>query len=117
MGMDGVILTAFLFGLPANEIVIPVMLMIYSSGRQLVDIAMTESVFELLAANGWSTLTAVCVLLFTLMHWPCATTVMTIKKESGSLLWTAAAVLLPTLMGMLCCALTAAAARMLGIGV
>ncbi len=117
IGMDGVILTAFLFGLPANEIVIPVMLMIYSSGTQLTDIAMTDSLRELLIANGWSGITAFCVLLFTLMHWPCATTIMTIKKESGSFVWTTVALLLPTLMGMLFCALAAAVARGLGIGV
>lgn len=117
LGMDGVILTAFLFGLPANEIVLPVMLMIYSSGTQLTDMAMTEGVRELLIANGWSGVTAVCVLLFTLMHWPCSTTIITIKKESGSLFWTAIAVLLPTLMGGLCCLLVSSAAKMLGIGI
>ena len=69
---------------------------------------------DILTANGWTPLTAVCTILFSLMHWPCSTTVMTIRKETGSLRHTLAAVLLPTLAGAVVCFLVATAARLIG---
>ena len=105
IGMDGAILLAFIIGIPANEIVIPVMLMCYLSGGSLMDYASIGQLKEILLANGWSGVTALCVLLFSLMHWPCATTLMTIRKESGSLGYTLLAAALPSVCGITFCAL------------
>ncbi len=114
IGMDGAILLAFIVGIPANEIVIPVMLMCYLSGGSLMDYASVAELREILLANGWSAATGLCVLLFSLMHWPCATTLMTIKKESGSVGYTLLAAALPTACGIAACALVNFAARLLG---
>ena len=107
LGMDGVILTAFILGFPANEIVLPIAVMAYTVGGTLTDVGDLAAMREILAANGWTPLTAVCTVLFSLMHWPCSTTVMTIRKETGSLRHTLAAVLLPTLVGAAMCLLIA----------
>ena len=107
LGMDGVILLAFLLGFPANETVIPLIMMGYLCTGTLQECASLQELGILLSANGWTPLTAVCVILFSLMHWPCSTTVWTIYKETGSLRWTAVGILLPTLCGCLSCALVA----------
>ena len=104
MGMDGVMLAALLLGFPANELVLPIALMLYQSGSVLVQPGEAAQVGAVLAANGWTGLTALCAMLFTLFHWPCSTTLLTIKKETGSLKWTALAALLPTLLGAALCA-------------
>lgn len=104
-GLDGTILTAFILSLPANEILIPLMLMIYMGNSSLLDIADPQIIFSVFAENGWTWQTALCTALFLLMHWPCAATCLTIHKETGSLKWTLAAVLLPTGMGLLACLL------------
>lgn len=101
MGMSGAILTAFLFSLPANELFIPVVLMALTGAGNLQTAAGTGN--EALLAAGWSWKTAVCVMAFTLFHWPCATTLMTIYKETGSKKETAAAFALPTAVGVLLC--------------
>ncbi|MBR5782772.1 MAG: ferrous iron transporter B [Clostridia bacterium] len=103
LGMDGVILTAFILGWPAGEIVLPLMLMGYTGAGVLQ--AEAGDLSAILFANGWTAQTVVCVLLFCLMHWPCTTTLLTIKKESGSLALTALAVLLPTMFGIVSCLL------------
>ena len=103
MGMDGVILAAFLLGLPANEIVLPIILMAYLSQGSLTQLGELSQLRTLLLANGWSWHTAVCVALFTLFHWPCSTTLLTVKKETGSWKWTALAALLPTALGAAAC--------------
>lgn len=113
LGLDGVILMAFVLGLPANEIVLPIILMAYLSQGQLTEYTANLQLKEVLVSNGWTTLTAVNLLLFTLMHWPCSTTLLTIKKESGGLKWCAAAFLLPTLCGVSICILLTAAVRFL----
>lgn len=105
MGLDGVILIAFILGIPANEIVLPIILMAYLSTGSLVEMENLASLHALLAANGWTRVTALCTMLFSLLHWPCATTLMTIKKETGSLKWTLAAFLLPTFLGCVVCIL------------
>ena len=114
-GLDGVILLAFILGLPANEIVIPLIIMAYTSGGALTELSDLAALHALLADNGWTWVTALCTMLFGLMHWPCSTTCMTIKKESGSLKWTAVAFLLPTACGLGLCFITACAARLLGL--
>lgn len=106
MGLDGVILTAFLFAFPANEIVIPIMLMAYCSLGSLTAYESLGSLHAVLAANGWTPLTAVCFLLFSLMHFPCSTTCLTIRRETGSWGWTALAAVLPTALGAAACMLT-----------
>lgn len=105
MGLDGVILMAFILGIPANEIVLPIVLMAYLSTGSLVETENLTSMHAILTANGWTPVTALCTMLFSLLHWPCATTLMTIKKETGSLKWTLASFLLPTLLGCAICIL------------
>lgn len=105
MGLDGVILLAFILGFPANEIVVPIMIMAYMATGSMVDISDLTVLKELFVANGWTWITAICTLMFSLVHFPCATTLLTIKKESGSWKWTLVSFLLPTLMGIVLCML------------
>lgn len=102
MGLSGPILMAFLLGLPANEIVLPILLMFYSQSGMLVEGGSQTG--AMLAANGWTWMTAVCAILFSLNHFPCATTLLTIRKETGSWKWTAISFLLPTIIGICLCA-------------
>ncbi len=107
MGLDGVMLLAFILGFPANEIVMPIALMIYTGSGLLNEVADITSLKQLLADNGWSTITAVCTLLFCLFHFPCSTTTLTIYKETKSIKWTVISVLLPTVLGFTLCAAVA----------
>ena len=95
MGMDGIILMAFILGFPANEIVVPIIVMAYTAQGSLLELATLSEMKQLFVSHGWTWITAVSVLLFSLMHWPCSTTFLTIRKETGSWKWTAAAMLLP----------------------
>lgn len=113
IGLDGVILIAFILGLPANEIVLPIIIMTYMNGSTLVETESLTELFGILSANGWSPVTAVCFIVFSLMHWPCSTTLMTIKKETGSLKWTAAAFMIPTAAGIICCFVINLVARLI----
>ncbi len=106
-GLDGAILLAFILGLPANEIVIPVMLAVYLNQGTLTEAGSLLSLRELLAAQGWTAVTALCTLIFMLFHWPCATTLLTIRKETGSLGWTLLAAALPAALGLGLCFLAA----------
>lgn len=106
MGLDGYILTAFILGIPANEIVLPIILMCYMQGTSLVNMEETFVIGEILRQNGWTILTAINVMLFTVFHFPCATTLLTIKKETGSWKWTAVSFLIPTVCGIVLCMLT-----------
>lgn len=103
IGLDGVILAAFILGFPANEIVVPVMIMAYLSQGTLAEPGSLETIRSLLVQNGWTQTTALCMILFSLMHWPCSTTLLTVKKETGSIKWTLAAFLIPTAAGCLVC--------------
>ncbi len=103
--MDGVILLAFVLGFPANETVIPIAMMIYMAGGTLSRTLSVSAMSEILLANGWTGTTAACVIVFTLLHWPCSTTLLSIKKETGSWKWTALAAVFPTLCGALLCML------------
>ena len=102
-GLDGAILIAFMLGFPANEIVLPIAIMAYTASGSLEELPALCDMRALLIANGWSIKTAVCFVLFSVMHWPCSTTLLTIKKETGSLKWTILAFLLPTLFGLAAC--------------
>ena len=106
LGLDGYILTAFIFGIPANEIVLPIILMCYLGGNSLVNMEDNFSIGQILIQNGWNILTAINVMIFTCLHFPCATTLLTIKKETGSLKWTALSFLLPTICGIIICLFT-----------
>ena len=103
LGLDGVILMAFLLGFPANEIVLPIILMAYLETGTLVSMEDSAFLYNLLTAHGWTVRTAVCMAVFSLFHWPCATTCLTIKKETGSLKWTAVSILLPAAAGCILC--------------
>ena len=107
IGLDGFILMAFIVGLPANEIVLPVLLMAYLSTGTLTDFSSIDYLRYVLLKNGWTYLTALNVMLFSLLHWPCSTTLWTIKKETGSIKWTVVAFLLPTAIAFIVCFLTA----------
>lgn len=106
IGLDGFILMAFIFGLPANEIVLPILLMAYLSTGTLVEYDSIDSLYQVLSNRGWTYLTALNVILFSLLHWPCATTLLTIFKETKSKKWTLLAALLPTAIGIIICFLT-----------
>lgn len=103
LGMDGVILLAFILAFPANEIVIPIIIMSYMSAGNLVDISNLSTLREVLVSNGWTWVTAVSVMLFSLMHWPCSTTCLTVKKETSSIKWTILSIVIPTFCGVVIC--------------
>lgn len=103
LGMDGVILAAFILALPANEIMLPLAVMGYTSAAVLAEVG-TGELATLLPACGWSTKTALCVLIFSLFHWPCSTAIITIKKETGSAVAALAGAALPTACGAILCA-------------
>lgn len=112
-GLDGIILMAFIVGIPANEIVLPVMLMAYLSTGTLTEYESVGFLRNILVQNGWTPLTALNVMLFSLLHWPCSTTLWTIKKETGSIRWTAASLLIPTAAAFAVCFVTASIYRLL----
>ena len=106
IGLDGYILTAFIFGIPANEIVLPIILMCYLGNGTLVNLDDTFAIGNILVQNGWTILTAINVMIFTCLHFPCTTTLLTIKKETGSLKWTVISFLIPTVCGIFLCMFT-----------
>ncbi len=112
MGLDGVILIAFILGFPANEIVLPIIIMAYTANGSLLELSSVWEMRELFVNNGWTALTAVNVMIFSLFHFPCSTTLITIKKETGSFKWTLVAAVLPTLIGIICCMAVALTARL-----
>lgn len=105
MGLDGVILFAFILGFPANEIVVPIIMMTYLSAGTINSAYGLAEMQALFVSNGWNAVTAICFIIFTLMHWPCSTTLLTIKKETGSLKWTFLAAAIPTAIGIALCIL------------
>lgn len=111
IGMDGVILLAFILGFPANEIVVPIIIMAYMAEGSLLDISDLSVLRDLLVSHGWTWITAVSTMLFSLMHWPCSTTCLTIKKETQSVKWTIASFLVPTVTGIVVCFLFTTIAR------
>jgi len=115
LGMDGYIIMAFILGLPANEIVIPIIIMSYMASGTILELDALEDLRQLLVSNGWTWLTGLCVMLFSLMHFPCGTTLWTIRKETRSIKWTLAAFVIPTLAGITVCFIVANGARILGL--
>lgn len=116
MGLDGIILLGFILGLPANEIVLPIIFMGYLSAGALLEVQGLAAIQGILIANGWTWLTALNFLIFTIFHWPCGTTLLTIKKETASLKWTILAALLPTAFGITLCVLLTKIVSILGLG-
>lgn len=115
MGLDGYILFAFILGFPANEIVVPIIIMSYMATGSLTDFESLAQLHALLVSHGWTWLTAVCVMLFSLMHWPCGTTCLTIRKETGSFKWTLVSFAVPTVTGTVICLIVANVVRLFGL--
>lgn len=113
IGLDGYILMAFILGFPANEIVIPIIIMSYMATGSITDISDLSELKNLLVNNGWTWVTAICVMLFSLMHWPCGTTCLTIKKETKSFKWTLISIIVPTIIGILSCFVVNIVAKLL----
>lgn len=107
IGLDGVIVMAFILGFPANETVIPIIIMSYMATGSMVEYSSYEQLLQLFTANGWTVITAVCTMIMCIMHFPCSTTCLTIKKETGSLKWTLVSMLIPTIIGIILCFATA----------
>ncbi len=103
LGLDGYILLSFILGIPANEIVMPILIMCYTASGQLAELGTLADTGALLIANGWNIITAINVMLFSLFHFPCATTLITIRKETGSFKWTAVSFIIPTAIGITVC--------------
>lgn len=115
LGLDGYILFAFILGFPANEIVVPIIIMSYTATGSLTDFDSLAQLHTLFVSHGWTWLTAVCVMLFSLMHWPCGTTCITIKKETQSFKWTLVSFAIPTAAGIIVCLIVANTVRLLGL--
>ena len=103
LGVDGVVILALILGFPANEIVIPIMLMSYLQTSTLIDFENLVELKMILVANGWTIKTAICFLVLMLYRFPCSTTLLTIKKETNSNFYTFLAFLIPTLIGIAMC--------------
>lgn len=103
IGLDGVTVTSFVLGFPANETVIPIMIMAYNSTGVMSDYTGYGELYNILSQNGWTSVTAVCMMVMTICHFPCATTCLTIKKETGSVLYTLLSVFVPTIIGLIIC--------------
>ena len=115
IGLDGYILTGFILGIPANEIVLPIILMGYLKNKTLIDIENINVIGNILVSNGWNILTAINVMIFTLLHFPCGTTLLTIKKETKSIKWTLVSFLLPTICGIIICFITTSVYRLFAL--
>lgn len=115
MGLDGVILVAFILGFPANEIVVPIMMMVYMATGTMTEMEDLLQMKSILLDNGWTFITALNMMLFSLMHFPCSTSCLTIKKETGSWKWTGISFIIPTVCGIIICTVTATLARIFGI--
>lgn len=115
LGLDGVILLAYIIAISANEIVVPTMLMVYMGTGMMIQLDSMDALRTLLVdQNGWTMLTAVNLMLFALLHNPCATAIITIYKETNSRKWAAIGALLPLGIGIVVTFITASIARLLG---
>lgn len=115
IGLDGIILMAFILAFPANEIVFPIIIMSYMCTGSILALESPAQLHELLVAHGWTYITAICVMLFSLMHFPCGTTCLTIKKETGSLKWTALAFIIPTVCGIVTCFIVSSVLKLIEV--
>ncbi len=115
IGLDGFILMAFILGLPANEIVLPILIMSYLSGGIMIELNSLEELRQLFISNGWTWITALNVMLFSLLHFPCGTTLWTIRKETQSMKWTVLSAVIPTIIAIVVCFITYQGARLIGL--
>jgi len=115
IGLDGFILMAFILGLPANEIVLPILIMAYMATGSMLELDSLQDMGKLFINHGWTWLTALCTMLFALLHWPCGTTLLTIFKETKSAKWTLLSFLIPTCVAIVVCFLVAQGIGLLGI--
>ncbi len=115
IGLDGFILMAFILGLPANEIVLPILIMSYLSGGMMIELNSLEELRHLFISNGWTWITALNVMLFSLLHFPCGTTLWTIRKETQSIKWTVLSAVIPTVIAIVVCFITYQGARLIGL--
>lgn len=106
IGLDGKIVLAFILGLPANEIILPIILMIYTNSQTLTNYTNLIDLNNILMQNNWTITTAICFIILLICHYPCGTTIATIKKETNSIKWTILAIILPTLVGLILCITT-----------
>lgn len=114
LGLDGFILMAFVLGLPANEIVLPILIMSYTASSTMIEINSLTALHHLFVVeHGWTWLTALCMMLFSLLHYPCSTTLWTILRESGSWKWTVLAALIPLCVACIVCFAVAQTARLI----
>lgn len=116
LGLDGIILMAFILGLPANEIIMPIILMSYMSTGSMIKMDNPAELSAIFTAHSWTWLTCVNTMLLSLMHFPCATTLLTIKKETNSWKWTITSFIVPTMAGIIITFVVAQIARLLGSG-
>ncbi|MEY8338704.1 ferrous iron transporter B [Lachnospiraceae bacterium 62-35] len=114
IGLDGVILTAFILSFPARELLLPIIFTIYLQSVRLAELSGPSGLFTILSAHGWTSVTILCTLILCLFHWPCLTTILTTKKETGSLKWTTVSILLPTIIGIGLCTLIAILCQVIG---
>ena len=103
IGIDGTIVLAFILGFPANEIVVPIMLIGYLGNSSLTEYNNLQELKKILIDNGWTIKTALCTIIFSLIHFPCSTTCLTIKKETKSFKWMFLSIIIPTLIGICIC--------------
>jgi ferrous iron transport protein B len=115
MGLDGVILLAFILGLPANEIVVPIIVMAYLAEGTMTEPDSLEGLRNVLISNGWTPITALCTMLFSLLHFPCGTTLLTIKKETQSLKWPVLSALITTSTAAITCFIVYQSAKLLNL--
>jgi ferrous iron transport protein B len=115
MGLDGVILLAFILGLPANEIVVPIIVMAYLAEGTMTEPDSLEGLRNVLISNGWTPITALCTMLFSLLHFPCGTTLLTIKKETQSLKWPVLGALITTSTAAITCFIVYQSAKLLNL--
>ena len=113
LGLDGVILFAFILGFPANEIVIPIIIMTYMKSGVLIEYDSLSSLKEILVNNGWTILTAINFIIFSLIHFPCSTTLLTIKKETKSIKWTILSFIIPLFVGISLCFIVTSVYRLI----
>ncbi|MCI1695800.1 nucleoside recognition domain-containing protein [Aneurinibacillus aneurinilyticus] len=114
IGLDGYILMAFLLGLPANEIVVPILIMGYMASGAMMELDDMGALKALFLEHGWTWLTALNMMLFSLLHYPCGTTIYTIAKETKSAKWTVLSAVIPLAIAIVVCFIVAQTVRYFG---
>jgi ferrous iron transport protein B len=116
IGLDGMILLAYIIAIPANEIIIPTIIMGYMGTSMMAELTSTSELYALFISQGFTIVTAICLMLFSVLHYPCATTTHTIWKETGSLKWTILSNLIPLIVAFLVCFVVTQIFHIFGLG-